>query len=114
MAGPEITIELSTDTWSVRAQGAVVGETSQALLLTEGDYDPVVYVPKSDLQMVFFDTSDKTTTCPHKGNATYYHLIGKSRRQENVAWSYEDPKKSVAQIKGYLAFDPSEVTVEAL
>jgi uncharacterized protein (DUF427 family) len=114
MAGPEITIEPATGAWSVRAQGAVIGETINALILKEGDYKPVIYVPREDLQMVFFDQADKTTTCPHKGDATYFHLIGKSRRQENVAWSYENPHKSVKAIKGYLAFDKNEVTVEAV
>ncbi len=114
MAGPEITIEPANGTWSVRAQGAVIGETTKALILKEGDYAPVVYVPREDLQMVFFDASDKSTTCPHKGVATYFHLAGKSRRQENVAWSYENPHKSVAAIKGYLAFYQDEVTVESV
>mgnify|MGYP005985064099 CR=1 FL=1 len=114
MAGPEITIEPAKGTWSVRAQGAVIGETTNALILTEGDYEPVIYVPREDLQMVFFDPSDKTTTCPHKGDATYFHLIGKSRRQENVAWSYETPHKSVAAIKDHLAFHQDEVTVESV
>lgn len=114
MAGPEITIEPATGTWSVRAQGAVIGETTKALILREGDYAPVVYVPREDLQMVFFDASEKTSNCPHKGSATYFHLAGKSRRQENVAWSYENPHTSVAAIKGHLAFYQDEVTVEAV
>jgi uncharacterized protein (DUF427 family) len=114
MAGPEITIEPAKGAWSVRAQGAVIGETTNALILREGDYAPVIYVPRDDLQMVFFDTSDKTTHCPHKGDATYFHLIGKSRRQKNVAWSYQTPHQSVAAIKDHVAFYGSEVTVEAV
>ena len=114
MAGPEITIEPAKGAWSVRAQGAVIGETKNALILTEGDYEPVIYVPRDDLQMVFFDASNKTSHCPHKGDATYFHLAGKSRRQENVAWSYENPKKSVSAIKDHLAFYTNEVTVEAV
>ena len=114
MAGPEITIEPATGALSVRAQGAVIGETTNALILREGDYAPVIYVPRDDLQMVYFDTSNKTTNCPHKGDTTYFHLIGKSRRQKNVAWSYEAPHKSVAAIKDHVAFYTAEVTVEAV
>lgn len=114
MAGPEIKIEPAAGTWSVRAQGAVIGETTNALILTEGDYDPVIYIPRDDLQMVFFDQSDKTTHCPHKGDASYFHLAGKSRRQENVAWSYESPNKALAAIKNHLAFYAEEVTVESV
>jgi uncharacterized protein (DUF427 family) len=114
MAGPEITIEPAKGTWSVRAQGAVIGETTNALILKEGDYAPVIYIPRDDLQMVFFDVSDKTTNCPHKGDATYFHLMGKSRKQENVAWSYENTRKSVTAIQGHLAFYDDEVTVESV
>lgn len=114
MAGPEIRIEHASGNWSVRAQGAVIGESSNALALYEGDFKPVIYIPRSDLQMVFFDRSDHTTNCPHKGTANYFHLAGKSLHVKNVAWSYEDPDASVAAIKDHVAFHPDKVTVEFL
>ena len=104
MAGPEITIRPLGGVYAVRAQGAVLGETRRALELTEGEYEPVIYVPREDLQMVFFDASDKKTTCPWKGEASYFHLVGKNRQQDNVAWSYETPLKDVERIAGHLAF----------
>lgn len=114
MAGPEITIKHASGTYAVRAQGAVIGETSRALELTEGEYDPVIYIPRADLQMVFFDPSEKTSHCPWKGEASYFHLAGKNRRQENVAWSYESPSEGVSEIAGHLAFYPDAVTVEVV
>lgn len=111
MAGPEITITRANGTFSIRAQGAVLGETSRALHLKEGEMKPVLYIPREDLQMVFFDSSDRKTSCPWKGEASYFHLAGKSRREENVAWSYEDPLPGVAEIKDHLAFYDA-VTVE--
>lgn len=114
MAGPEIIIRPARGTYSVRAQGAVIGETTRALSLTEGEYPPVIYIPREDLQMVFFDASDKVTTCPWKGEANYFHLVGKNRRQENVAWSYESPLADVAEIKDHLAFYTDAVTVEVV
>ena len=114
MAGPEITIEPADGAWSIRSQGAVLGESDRALILREGDLEPVVYFPRDDIQMAFFDVSDKTTHCPHKGDATYFHMVGRNRTEPNVAWSYEAPKKQVAQIKGYLAFYPNAVTVESV
>lgn len=114
MAGPEIIIRPAAGTYSVRAQGAVIGETTRALELKEGDYPPVIYVPREDLQMVFFDNSDKVTTCPWKGEASYFHLVGRNRRQENVAWSYEAPLAGAAQIRDHLAFYPDAVTVEVV
>mgnify|MGYP000023506323 FL=1 len=114
MPGPEITVTPAQGTYSIRAQGAVLGETSSALILREGDLKPVIYIPRGDLQMVFFDRSETTTHCPHKGDASYFHLAGKSRQEKDVAWSYENPLKSVAEIKDHLAFYPDHVTVEAV
>lgn len=109
-----ITIRPATGTWVVRAAGAVLGETSNALELIEGDNPPVIYFPRSDISMAFFDTSDTTSVCPYKGTATYYNLEAKSGTFTDAAWSYETPKDGVAQIAGYLAFFGGKVAVEQL
>lgn len=109
-----ITIEPATGTWVVRAAGAVLGETQNALALSENGYPTIYYFPRGDVSMAFFDTSDTKTTCPRKGAATYYHLEAKSGKLADAAWSYEAPIEAVAQIKGYLAFDSSKVAVEQL
>ncbi|MBC6441865.1 MAG: DUF427 domain-containing protein [Rhodobacteraceae bacterium] len=111
MAGPEITIRQTGGKYSIRAHGAVIGETSRALILQEGDLAPVLYIPRDDLQMVFLDASDHKTICPWKGEACYFHLAGKSRREHNVAWSYENPLPGLADIRDHLAFHDG-VTVE--
>ena len=115
MADEHITITDAGGTWSVRAGGAVLGETDAALELREGGYDPVIYFPREDIAMAFLDRSDKTSHCPHKGDASYFSVVTKSATLHDVAWSYEDPKADVARIKGYLAFYPrDEVTVEQI
>ena len=43
-----ITTRPATGTWSVRAGGAVIGESKNAIELIEGDLPPVIYFPKSD------------------------------------------------------------------
>lgn len=107
-----ITIRPASGTWVVRAAGAVIGESTRALELIEGDYPPVVYFPRDDIATAFLDPSDTTSTCPHKGAATYFDIVAKSGPIADAAWSYEDPKDSVAAIKGHLAFYSSKVAVE--
>lgn len=114
MAGPEITITKAEGDWVVRALGAIIGESRNALILKEGDYPKVVYIPRDDVTMAFLELSDTVTTCPHKGKATYYHFIGKNRTQKDFAWSYETPDRSVGQIAGHLAFDKDQATVESM
>ncbi|MBM1219471.1 DUF427 domain-containing protein [Ponticoccus sp. SC2-23] len=107
-----IKIRPAGGTWVVRAGGAVLGESNNALELIEGSYPPVIYFPREDIAMAFLDVTDTKTTCPHKGEASYYSIIAKSGAIRDAAWSYEDPKDAVAGIKGHLAFYPEKVAVE--
>ena len=111
----DIRVRKADGTWSVRAGGAVLAESANALELSEGDYPAVIYFPRGDIAMAFLEPSDHSTRCPHKGDASYFSIITKSQTLENAAWSYENPKDEVARIKDHLAFYPSEtVTVEQI
>jgi len=109
-----IKIRPAQGTWVVRAGGAVLGESSNALELTEGDYPPVIYFPRGDIAMAFLDKTDSHTTCPHKGEASYYSIIAKSGAIRDAAWSYEAPKSAVADIADHLAFYTDRVAVEQI
>lgn len=99
-----ITTSKADGTWTVRAGGAVIAESSNAVELTEGDLPFVIYFPRDDVAMAFLDPSDHTTTCPHKGVARYFNIMSKSMTYENAVWSFEDPKDVAAEVKGHLAF----------
>ena len=107
-----IKIRPAQGTWVVRAGGAVIGESTRALELTEGDYPPVIYFPRDDVAMAFLDKSDTTSHCPYKGDANYYSIISKSGAIRDAVWSYETPRKGVEEIAGHLAFYRDRVTVE--
>ncbi|MFP4274422.1 MAG: DUF427 domain-containing protein [Paracoccaceae bacterium] len=111
----EILVRKAEGTWSVRAGGAVLVESSNALELDEPGHAPVIYFPREDIAMAFLEASDRATHCPHKGDAGYFSIVTKSKTIPNAAWCYDDPKDDVAAIKGHLAFHASEdVTVEQL
>lgn len=111
----QIRIRKADGIWSVRAGGAVLAESKNALELTEGDYPAVIYFPRDDIAMAFLDETDHSTHCPHKGDASYFSIITKSQTLKNAAWSYENPNDDVARIKDHLAFYPSDtVTVEQI
>jgi uncharacterized protein (DUF427 family) len=110
-----IKIRKAEGTWTVRSGGAILGESSNALEMSEGDYPVVIYFPRSDIAMAFLDRTDKVTHCPHKGDANYYTIVNRSARVENGVWTYENPKEQVAQIKDHLAFyHGDDITVEQL
>ena len=108
------TVEKATGTVVVRAGGAVIAESPNALILREGDYPPVYYLPRDEVGMEFLERSDKVTHCPHKGDAAHFHVIRKSTPIENGAWSYETPFSGAAAIKDHIAFYPNEIAVEEL
>lgn len=107
-----ITIRKAEGNWVVRAGGAVLGESANALELKEGDYPSVIYFPREDIAMAFLDRSEKETTCPHKGVANYFTIEAKSGPLPDAVWTYETPIDGVARIAEHLAFDTSRVTVE--
>ncbi|MEL6475915.1 MAG: DUF427 domain-containing protein [Pseudomonadota bacterium] len=109
----DIEIEPVDGTVVARAGGAVIAETTAALVLREPGYAPVHYFPRADA-IAFCDPSDKRTTCPHKGAARYFHITTKSGPILDAAWSYEEPIAAVAAIAGYIAFGHDRVAVEIL
>ncbi|MCI5083382.1 MAG: DUF427 domain-containing protein [Saprospiraceae bacterium] len=77
-------------------------------LLAESEETIVVennhYFPESSLHKAFFKPSDKHTSCPWKGQASYYSLEVNGQVNADAAWYYPEPKDAAAQIKNYVAF----------
>ena len=111
-----ISIRKAIGTWTVRAGGAVLAETSNALELTEGDMAPVIYFPRADIAMAFLDASEKTSHSPYLGNAILYSIETKSRTLSEAAWSYDDPTEGLDRLKGHIAFysNGGDVAVERI
>jgi uncharacterized protein (DUF427 family) len=107
-----LAIHSAEGTWVIRAGGAVLGETSRALELVETGRTPVIYFPPEDLAMAFFEKSETRSTCPLKGEATYWNIVAKSGTIPDVGWSYENPKPEAARIAGHISFYDRRVMVE--
>jgi uncharacterized protein (DUF427 family) len=96
---------------TVTAGGTVLGTSTSAVELREGSYPPVVYVPRGDIDMGLLDRTARSTTCPHKGAASYFSIRSAGGVLDNAVWSYETPRADVAAIAGHLAFYPDRVTI---
>ena len=112
MADHPITITASNDRIVVRWRGRTIVDTTRALELKEHVYPVVLYVPRADADMHRYERSDRHTTCPYKGVASYFHLADGGHRDDNAVWSYETPKAEVAAIAGCLAFYTDKVEIE--
>ncbi|MFD0980788.1 DUF427 domain-containing protein [Tropicimonas aquimaris] len=111
-----IKIRKADGTWTVRAGGAVLAESMNALELVEGDKAPVIYFPRSDIAMAFLEPTEELTRSPRMGDARYFSIETKSRTLENAAWSYEAPVEGMDRIKDHIAFYTSsdEIAVERI
>ncbi len=62
------------------------------------------YFPADSIKKEYFKSSDKHTTCPWKGKASYYSLEVDGKKNEDAAWYYPEPKEAAKEIKGKIAF----------
>jgi len=93
----------------VRIGGAEIARTSRPKLLFETGLPVRAYVPSADLDPALVTPgSGKRTTCPYKGEATYWTVAG----VQDAAWSYEAPLPDTLRAAGHLSFDGSLDGVE--
>lgn len=88
----------------VEVEGVVVGETARGRILREGALPPRYYIPRDDVRMELLVSTDHATTCPFKGDASYWTLVLDDARHENIVWSYEEPIDALPEIAGLLCF----------
>jgi len=94
----------------VKLNGRTVADSRHALTLQEGTYPPVQYIPLTDVDPELLQSSDHTTWCPYKGEASYYSLPIGGDRAVNAVWSYREPHAAVEAIRGHVAFYPDRVS----
>ena len=93
----------------VEVAGTTVAESKDTFRVLESRCQPVVYLPRTDVDMSLLEKTEHTTFCPFKGTASYYSIRVGDRVAENAIWSYEDPFDQVADLKDLLAFYPDRV-----
>jgi len=79
--------------------GAVLAESDRCEVV-EGNY----YFPPESIHRQYFKESDKHTTCPWKGVASYYDIVVEGQVNKDGAWYYPTTKEAAQNIKGYTAF----------
>lgn len=77
----------------------VIAESNDTIVVENNHYFPLESVNKT-----FIQPSDHSTTCPWKGQASYYSLKVNEQENKNAAWYYANPKEAAAKIKDHVAF----------
>jgi uncharacterized protein (DUF427 family) len=86
--------------------------SDKALSLKEADYPVVQYLPREDIEMGYMTKTAHHTTCPYKGEASYFTIFYDGQLLENAAWSYETPYPAMEAIKEMIAFYPNTFRIE--
>ncbi|HEY7106660.1 MAG TPA: DUF427 domain-containing protein [Acidimicrobiia bacterium] len=90
----------------------LLAESTNATRLEESKHVDRLYFPVDDVNWRLFTPTEHTTTCPFKGQATYWSLTAVDPIEENVVWSYATPSPEVGGIEGHVAFYQERVRVE--
>ena len=77
----------------------VIAESANTVVV-EGNH----YFPADSVKAEYLTDSEKHTTCPWKGEASYKSLLVAGELNEAAAWYYPDPKDAAAEIKDHFAF----------
>ncbi|KQP23503.1 DUF427 domain-containing protein [Pseudorhodoferax sp. Leaf267] len=79
--------------------GAVIAQ-SDDLVVVEGNQ----YFPMDSLNREYVTFSNHKTTCPWKGQASYFSLLVNGELNTDAAWYYADPKPAAEEVKNRVAF----------
>ena len=107
-----MTVKPISDHVEIFWRGRKILDTTRALELKEASYPAVIYAPRADADMSFFQRSALETRCPFKGTANYFSLSHEAERDSDAVWTYETPKAGVEAIKEHLAFYPNKVEIK--
>jgi len=77
----------------------VVAESDKTVVV-EGNH----YFPPDTINRDYFQQSSTHTTCPWKGEASYYNVVINGQTNKDAAWYYPEPKAAAAEIKDHVAF----------
>jgi len=84
--------------------GETIADSHRTMLLHESGHQPVHYFPVEDVRADVLEPSDRHTTCPKKGAASYHTIRVGDNVVEAGAWYYPDPVAGAELIDGMIAF----------
>lgn len=73
---------------------------SNDTVVVEGNH----YFPDDAIKREYFQNSDTHTTCPWKGEASYYNVVVDGNVNKDAAWYYPEPKPAAEEIRNRIAF----------
>ena len=79
--------------------GVIIAESDKTVMI-EGNH----YFPRETVKADYLRESEKHTTCPWKGEASYYSIEVDGQVNRDAAWYYPAPKPAAREITDHIAF----------
>jgi uncharacterized protein (DUF427 family) len=102
--GHRITIKPLDAHVVVSLTGEKIAESDRAVALDETGLPTRYYLPPEDVRTDLLERTDRSTTCPFKGEASYWSVVLGDQVHDDIVWSYEAPIPASAGIAGLLCF----------
>jgi uncharacterized protein (DUF427 family) len=96
----------------VRIGDEVVAESTRPTAIYETGLPPRWYLPEEDVRTDLLEPSDTRTGCAYKGFATYWSARVGDTLEEDVVWTYREPRRGMEPITDLLAFFNERVELE--
>ncbi len=106
-----ITITPSDDHVEVRLDGELLAATDRALRLDETGLPTRYYLPQVDVRMDVLSPTSFHTTCPFKGEASYWSAHIGGQIHDGIVWGYETPISAAAKLAGHVSFYPNRTEI---
>ncbi len=99
-----MTITPSSQHVEVRIGGETVATSDRPVLLEETGMPTRYYLPREDVTLDKFRRTTFESTCPLKGQASYWSYESPDTVLDGVLWSYEDPIPQAEGITDLVSF----------
>jgi uncharacterized protein (DUF427 family) len=110
--GHTITITPSDVHVEVVVNGQKVAESDRPVLLAETGLPTRYYLHRDDVRTDLLRPTNFHTTCPFKGEASYWSLELGDEVFDGLVWGYETPIPGAEGIAGLLCFYPDRVEMK--
>jgi len=102
--GHRITVTPADVHVEVSVNGVKVAESDRPVLLEETGLPTRYYLPREHVREELLRATNSETTCPFKGQASYWSVHLDDEVHDDLVWSYDSPIPRAEGVKGLLCF----------
>jgi uncharacterized protein (DUF427 family) len=102
-------VDPSGELVEVHLGGVVVASTRAALRVLETSHPPTYYLPRAAFAEGSLEPVSGSTVCEWKGRASYFDIVGGTKRAARAAWTYPEPVATYAVLLDHVAVMPGLV-----